>query len=491
MGPRHNCGIALISSPRQVPLYDMYKMLHFQQHRGQVSSGYTRMDQKCNYILKTNKEIGLVDKLFANKGLESGTTLIGHVRYSTTGDDLLDLAQPFERPHGRLRKWFAACFNGNITNFMDLEKRLRENEYHVINRSDNEVLMHCISRELRNDIGLDEMFSNLSQTLDGAYNIAFVDATGRAAVARDPYGFHPVVWGEKDGTVYAASESCALAACDVFDFQDLPPGHVLLVKDGEAEVKKFAESPRMSLCSFEFVYFAHVSSVIEGISVYNVRRRSGENLARLEFLKPDENTIIVPIPDSGITACDGMAYALGAPRYEGVVKNRYASRTFIETLDRWEKVRLKLIPIKEILKGKRVIGVDDSVVRGLTSRYAARVVLDIGGAEEFHMRSSFPPVRYPCVYGIDFSTVAELLAGPYGEYAELPQGIVDKLAEKIRADSLIYPSVDGLVESIGLPREKLCLACVNGHYPTNHGAELYNRALENYKNGNSKRPHEC
>jgi len=510
MGAYHQCGIAAVSSKEQDDLkqsvvYLLYKLLLSMQNRGQLSAGITTYNAKREQLLDTHKDIGLVNDVFrTNHKIKRmnimknymGTEGIGHVRYATCGADDVGLAQPFERHHGRLWKWFSFCFNGNIANVQELKDTLLQKEgYHIVRDSDTEVLMHYLARQLRGPKVPDlvEVFGKLSAMLDGCYNIAFIDAAGRIVVLRDPMGIRPIAYGRNNGSVIAASETNALASCGVYEPKFLQPGEMLLIKDGQYEVKQYAKSPRKAHCMFEWVYFANVASIIDGVSVYKVRKNLGIHLAKVEPLEIDKDTIIVPVPETSKTVTDSMAFELGTSTQDGLIRNRFLGRTFIEGKDRADRVRNKFTVLSEIMEGKKVILVDDSIVRGTTSKMLIKYIKEVGRAKEVHMRISCPPIMAPCFYGIDMSTISELFAPNFNSVIdeELPQKVLDKMAKDIGADSLIYQKHSALVDAIGFPKKDLCMACLNGEYPTKSGKKLYCQALENWKAGKKGRTYEC
>jgi len=509
-GLHDNCGIAAVSAKEQSELkesvvYSLYKLLLSMQNRGQLSAGITTFNPIRAELLDTHKDLGLVNDVFRinnkTKSMKimtryAGSKGIGHVRYATCGSDDISLAQPFERHHGRLWKWFSFCFNGNLANFSELKNELLNKDgYHIVHNSDTEVMMHYIARSVRDPIKPDlvNVFSKLSKKFDGSYNIAFIDATGRLVVIRDPLGIRPISYGRNNGNVFAASETNALSTCGVYNPIAIKPGQMMIVENGEPIIKTYAKSKRRAHCMFEWVYFSNVSSIIDDISVYKVRKNLGKHLAKNEPLKMTDNTIIVPVPETSKAVCDSMAYELGTSVQEGLLRNRYLGRTFIESKDRADMVRNKFTVQREILEGKRVILVDDSIVRGTTSKMIIRFIKEVGKAKEVHMRVSCPPIMGPCFYGIDMSTIGELFAPnnhPDIINEELPQETLDKMAKEIGADSLIYQKQSALVDSIGLPKNDLCLACLNGEYPTKCGKELYCQARKNFEKGIKKRTYE-
>jgi amidophosphoribosyltransferase len=489
-------------------LFSLYKLLLNLQNRGQLSAGITTFNKDRAQLLNTYSDLGPVNEVFktANKIRSanifkrySGNKGIGHVRYATSGADYKDYAQPFERYHGRKWKWFSFCFNGNLVNYVELKKVLLEKrDYHITTNTDTEIIMHYLARELKGSFkpNLVNVFSNIAKIFDGAYNIAFINSYGDIAVVRDPYGFRPLCYGENDGVFLAASESNALINCGINKYKSLEPGKMILIKKGDVKVHRYTNSKRKAFCMFEWVYFANVSSVLNGKSVYITRTHLGKELAKIETENIGEEHIIVPVPDTAKAAGDAMGYELGIPSKEGLMRNRYVGRVFIEGSRREDRVQNKYTALKEILKGKKVILVDDSIVRGTTTRQIVRYIKEVGKAKEVHVRVSCPPIIGPCFYGIDMSTVSELLVPNYQKDPasnELSEKTCNKIAKDFGADSLIYQTIPGLIKSIGLPKNNLCLACLNGDYPTPCGKKLYKTAVEKFKKGikEDKRLYEC
>ena len=488
-------------------LFYIYKMLLNLQNRGQLSAGVTTYNKNRAELLSTYKGLGSVNEVFKTSSREaslkifenySGNKGIGHVRYATCGVEDANYAQPFERQHGRKWKWFSFCFNGNLANFVELKKNLMDKvDYHIIRNTDTEIIMHYLSRELKGSTKpkMEDIFSNISKKFDGAYNIAFINSYGDIAVVRDPIGFRPLCYGGNGEMFLAASESNAIANCGAHKIKSLEPGKMLLIQNGNIEVKQYTKSKKKAYCMFEWVYFSNVSSLINDRSVYVTRTNLGKEMAKLETEKISEEHIVVPVPDTAKAAGDAMAYELGAPTKEGLIRNRYVGRTFIEGTGRDNLVENKYTALGSILKGKKVILVDDSIVRGSTSRQIVRYIKEVGKAKEVHLRVSCPPIMGPCFYGIDMSTVGELLAPRYEQEPKdaLSEKACEKIKEDLGADSLIYQTIPGLVKAIGLPKNELCMACLNGEYPTPCGKKLYKEALGRFKKGikETKRSYEC
>ncbi len=482
-------------------LFYLYKLMLNLQNRGQLSAGITTFNPDRPQMLDTYRGLGHVNEVFKTSNREksfnifkryAGTKGIGHVRYATSGSEDVGVAQPFERHHGRKWKWFSFGFNGNLANFAELKKAIltKKIDYHMTYDNDTEIIMHYLARELKGDTrpNLVKVFSNLAKKFDGCYNITFINAEGEIVVVRDPYGFRPLVYGFSDDkkVFLAASESAALINCGIKDINSLQPGHMIYIKNGKIEIKKYADVKGISHCMFEWVYFSNVSSVLDSKSVYNTRTNLGKELAKLETQKIDDSFIVVPVPDTAKAAGDAYAYELGIPSKEGIIRNRYVGRTFIEGSLRHDKVQNKYTALRNVLEGKKVLLVDDSIVRGNTTKQLVRYLKEEGGAKEVHLRITCPPIRGPCFYGIDMSTVSELLVPRYEKkpvIGNISKEVCNKIAKDVGADSLIYQTVEGLVRSIGLPENNLCTACITGQYPTLWGKKLFKKAWEYHKKG--------
>ena len=505
------CGIAAVyikenGETANKALFYLYKLMLNLQNRGQLSAGITTYNADRKQLLDTYTDLGPVNEVFrtSNKAKSmnifkryAGNKGIGHVRYATSGSEDKSSAQPFERHHGRKWKWFSFCFNGNLANFMELRKDLMKKEdYHMVYNNDTEIIMHHLSKELdaNKKPNLVKVFSNLAKKFDGMYNIAFINGDGDIVVARDPYGFRPLVYGFNEGTFMAASESNALINCGIKNFKPLEPGHLICIKNGDVRIEKFADSKRRAHCMFEWVYFSNVSSVNDGKSVYLSRTQLGKKLAKLETEKITKDHIVVPVPDTAKAAGDAFAYELGIPSKEGLIRNRYVGRTFIEGSNRDDRVQNKYTILGDVVKGKKVFLIDDSIVRGSTTGQIVRYLKKEGGAKEVHVRVSCPPIRGPCFYGIDMSTVSELLVPKFEKKphsGEISKETCKKIAKEMGADSLIYQTIEGLIKAIGFPKNELCAACITGEYPTLWGKKLIKKAWYNYKRGIKERTYSC
>jgi len=517
------------------------RMLLDIQNRGQLSAGMATYNPQRHQLIDTYRELGSVSEAFrlSHQGKAeslmreyAGMAAIGHVRYATCGAEDCSYAQPFERHHLQKRKWFSFAFNGQLANYTELrDKLLAEDDHHLTRTTDTEIIMHEISRELAGDrqLPLIEVMRNLARRFDGAYCLVFLNAKGDMLVARDPLGIKPLCYAMDGALFAAASESVALLNLGFpsSDIRSLAPGEAMTITDGELRIERFSETPERAHCFFEWIYFANVASTLDERSVYLSRKALGEELARMEQLSTsadtspaatrtasensftgnsfigEPETVVVPVPDTSKAAADAMAYRLGVPSVEGLIRNRYTGRTFIESgSNRASKAALKYTPLPEVLAGKRVLLVEDSIVRSTTMRVLIRKIRQIGRAREIHVRVACPPIVAPCFYGIDMSTIGELFAPPFlsnepmadtQERPEADEGTFRAMAAEIGADSVRYLPVSSIARAIGKPADRLCRACITGNYPTRCGQQLYEIALENYRakrDGGGKRTYE-
>lgn len=502
----HECGIAAVYhlplrgtsdlAPKQGPAQSsrlIPRLLLDIQNRGQLAAGMTTFNPDRNQLIDTHKDVGTVSEVFRlNHQLKfeslmreyAGPAAIGHVRYATCGKDDRSYAQPFERHHIEKSKWFSFAFNGQLANYPELrDEILSKNDFHLARETDTEILMHLICHELSQGQGADllELISSLATRLDGAYNIVFLNALGEMLVARDPLGVRPLCYAVEGPMFAAASESVALANMGFreSDIHSLQPGQAVIIQNGEVEVKQFAVSKRKAHCFFEWIYFANVASTLDERSVYMVRKRLGEELAAQEKVVMDDDTIVVPVPDTAKAAADSMAYQLNIPSLEGLIRNRYVGRTFIEGSNRADKARTKYTPLREVLENKRVLLVEDTIVRSTTMKTLISQLRERGRAREVHVRVACPPIIAPCFYGIDMSTVKELFATQFLTSPHLTPEIEARMAEKLGADSLRYLPVEAIARCVDMPSSDLCQACIEGVYPTPAGRKLYQLALGN------------
>ena len=511
----HECGVAAIyhlsgrgrspmcteHGPRQISRL-LPRMLLDIQNRGQLAAGMSTYDPDRASLLVTHRDVGTVSEVFRlNHRAKSeammrhlaGRAAIGHCRYATCGQDDRSYAQPFERTHIHKRKWFSLCFNGQLSNYGLLkEKLLADGDHHLSLDTDTEILLHEFARVLSESprrMAWIDVVRQASTLFDGAYSIAVLTAEGELLVARDPLGIKPMCYVHEGPLFAAASESVALLNLGFEDEQirSLPPGHAIIIdpRDG-FRMERFAEARDPAHCFFEWIYFANVASTLDDRSVYLSRTRLGEELAAAErdfgrVPLDDPDTIIVPVPDTSKAAADAMAYRLAIPCREGLIRNRYAGRTFIEGgRARKAKASTKYTPLREVLQDKRVILVEDSIVRSTTMNVLLDRLRDVGGAREIHVRVACPPIIAPCFYGIDMSTVDQLIAPKYFSVdGQLTDDAQQKMADDLGADSLRYLPVEAIARAIDLPAAHLCQACVTGRYPTPCGQHLYQIALDN------------
>jgi amidophosphoribosyltransferase len=512
---RDECGLAAVylKKPKMFPTGGaaaiLYQMLLQQQNRGQLSAGITTYNPLRSQLLRTYKKIGLVNEVFRSnhearhKSImkqHAGISGIGHTRYATFGANDVNYAQPFERKEARKWKWFSFGFNGNIANYFELRNELQEKNFHFELESDTEVVMHYLAYGLQGQAkpSIPSIFEHLGKRFDGAYNIVFQNADGDIVAARDPRGIKPLCYGENDELIAIASESAALTNIGIDTVHPVKPGSLIHISQtGEIAKHQFAPAQNPAHCMFEWVYFANVASVLDDKSVYRVRYRLGKELAKRETENITADHIVVPVPDTAKAAADAYAFELGVKVKEGLLRNRHLGRTFIEGTNRMAKARAKYSLNYEVLDGKKVLLVEDSVVRGTTTKSLIQYIKEKANAEEVHVRVSCPPIMFPCFYGIDMSTVTELIAARQSE--QLRPGVYEpsektlhNIAQEIGADSIIYQSVEGLEKSIGFGSEqsKICTGCLTGKYATAKGNELVQKSIENAQKGILARTYE-
>jgi amidophosphoribosyltransferase len=431
---------------------EIYYGLYALQHRGQESAGISAHNGE---EMRTYRGMGLVCDVFNNGNIHGldGNVGIGHVRYSTTGESQIQNSQPF------ISKFdmgtIAIAHNGDIINSMELRRELEKEGREFLSSTDSEVVCHLLTREYSKTQDMVESIKRVSKKLIGSYSLVML-VNDDLMVVRDPVGIKPLALGQSDGTTIVASETVAFDVVGAEYVRDVEPGEILLIND-KIKSFKIPEKPGTprAHCMFEYVYFARPDSILDGRIVYNVRKKIGEKLCK-EY--PVDADVVMPVPDSAITAAIGYSRASGILYGEGLIKNRYIGRTFIMPTQegRETSVKLKMNPIKSELEGKSIVLVDDSIVRGTTSKALVNVLRE-AGVKEIHLRIGSPPIISPCYYGIAMATHKELIAS-------------DKEVEKIRqtlgVDSLGYLSIDSLVECIGIKRDELCLGCLTGEYPT-------------------------
>ena len=423
-----------------------YLGLHALQHRGQEAAGICTSDGGKVYV---QRGLGLVQDVFNAKVLEKlpGHRAIGHVRYSTAGDSHLKNAQPIavDYAHGSI----AVAHNGNLTNAEELRRRLESEGSIFATTSDTEVLVHLIARS-KKQTTVDRIVDALSQ-VEGAYSMVFLTNDVLVA-ARDPNGFRPLCLGMLKDAHLLASEPPAFELIGGTYLRDVEPGEVVVIDESGLRSLKPFDARDSKFCIFEYIYFARPDAKLGGVSVYEARKRLGAQLAKEA---PVEADVVIPVPDSGVAAALGFANAMHLPFELGLIRSHYVGRTFIEPQQsiRHFGVRLKLHPVREVLQGKSVAVLDDSIVRGTTSRKIVKMIRE-AGAREVHLRISSPPTRWPCFYGIDTPSRRELIASSHTP---------EEIARYVEADSLGYLSMEGLHEAIG--GDGYCDACFSGAYP--------------------------
>ena len=446
---KEECGIIGIYDPEEAK--DISRLAYFGlialQHRGQESAGIAVSNGKMHYY----KEMGLVQEVFTDQILDrlTGKVAIGHVRYSTTGESYVANAQPLvvQYKGGSI----ALAHNGNLINAAALRDELEDKGSIFQTSIDSEVIANLIARNYK--LGFKEAIIHSVRRIKGAFALTIV-CEDKLIGVRDANGLRPLCLGRLGEGYVLASESCALDVTGAEFIRDIEPGEMVVIDDSGVESYRFSHQIDKALCSFEFVYFARPDSNLDGVSVYNSRRNAGRRLAQEH---PAEADMVIAVPDSGTVAAIGYAEASGIPFGEGLVKNRYVGRTFIKPDQKTRElaVRLKLNPLRHNLKGKRIVLIDDSIVRGTTSKRIV-AMLKTAGAEEVHVRVSSPPVKHSCFFGIDTPERKKLVGAQYS---------VEEIRKMIGADSLGYLSVEGLLESIGMAPGSLCKACFDGDYP--------------------------
>ncbi|ADG13026.1 amidophosphoribosyltransferase [Methanocaldococcus infernus] len=457
------CGIfGIFSLSGEQVAKKIYYGLFSLQHRGQEGAGIAVSDFQNIYHYKN---IGLVTEVFNDEILQNliGFLGIGHVRYSTTGGKAVENCQPFvvRSSFGNI----AIAHNGDLLNSEELRIELEKRGHIFTSSTDSEVIAQLLVRELLKTKDVIEAIKKTLKRLVGAYSLLIM-INDRIFAIRDPWGFKPLCLGRDEDNIYVSSEDCALSTLNANFVRDVEPGEIVEISKDGIEVYKIENDEeyfiniegekvyrKAATCMFEYVYFARPDSTIDGISVYKVRKNIGRELAKEH---PVDADLVSPIPDSGNTFALGYSESSKIPYCEGLMKNKYVGRTFIlpSQTERELAVRLKLSPIKAVLEGKRVVLVDDSIVRGTTSRRIVEMVRK-AGAKEVHLRIGCPKIISPCYYGIDMPTKRELIASNKD---------IEKIRKEIGADSLGYISLEGLIKAIG--RKDLCLACLTGKYPT-------------------------
>lgn len=445
--PRDACGVCGIfghTEAARLAYFGLYAL----QHRGQESAGIISSDGSR---ISLHKNMGLVSEVFTEENLSTlhGHIAVGHVRYSTTGSSSIINTQPFVVTHqGRT---MAVAHNGNLVNTRQLRQELEAGGSILQSSMDSEIVLHLLARYA--DMKLEDAIGKTFSMIKGAYSLLLMTNDKLVAV-RDPSGFRPLCLGKVNGSYVVASETCALDLIEAEYIRDIEPGEVLVISsDGLISLHPWPRQ-KHSFCIFEQVYFARPDSDIFGSNVYAARKKMGEILARECPLDAD---MVMPFPDSGNYAAIGYSQASGIPLEMGMIRNHYVGRTFIQPTQSMRDftVRVKLNPVRTFLKGKRVVIIEDSIIRGTTGRSRVQSLRE-AGVKEVHLLVSCPPTRHPCFYGIDFPSNTELIAAKKS---------IAAIRDFLNLDSLYYLSLEGMVDAAGCPRENYCLACYNGDYP--------------------------
>jgi amidophosphoribosyltransferase len=446
--PKHYCGVfGIYGHPNAAEL--TYYGLYALQHRGQESAGIVTSDGRQ---FREHKGMGLVSQIFNGPVLHDlvGKMAVGHTRYSTTGSSNIRNAQPLTG--NCMRGQIAVAHNGNLTNAAALRDELESRGVMFQTTVDSEVILNLLAQPATN--GTDNHLVSVVRRIEGAFSLVVMTENELIGV-RDPHGFRPLCIGRVDDAWVLSSETCALDLIHAKFIRDVEPGEIVIInRDGLHSIQAYPEQQRRAFCMFEYVYFARPDSTIAGRNVYKVRVEMGRQLAREH---PVDADLVIPVPDSGVYASLGYAEESGIHYEMAFIRNHYVGRSFLQPsqLIRDFNVRVKLNLIEELVAGKRVIIVDDSIVRGTTCKARVKTLKD-AGAKEVHVRVSCPPHMHSCVYGIDFPDRNKLMAANHS---------VEAICAYLNADSLHYLSPEGMVKATGLPKESFCLACWDGNYP--------------------------
>ena len=451
MSLREECGVFGAMGKEAFDIaHTVYYGLYALQHRGQESCGIVVNDDG---VFFSHKDLGLLSEVFDEERLgkfPQGSMAVGHVRYGTTGGNNRNNCQPIEVNHQKGK--LALAHNGNLSNAVPLRDALELSGAIFHSTSDTEIIAYMITKERLSAPSIEEAVSRAVEKLDGAFSLVLMSAQKMICV-RDPYGFRPLCYGQTaDGTYIVASESCAITAVGGKVLRDVEPGEMLVfTKEGVVSRKEHCGKKAKKLCIFEYIYFARPDSVIDGVSVHEARVKAGEILANAH---PAGADLVIGVPDSGLDAALGFSRASGIPYGIGLIKNKYIGRTFIAPDNRLDKVKIKLSAIESVVKGKRIVLIDDSIVRGTTSGRIVKLLRE-AGAKEVHMRISSPKFLHPCYYGTDIDSEENLIAAKMGS---------EEICQYIGADSLGYLPVEELHRLIG--NDGYCSACFDGNYPT-------------------------
>jgi amidophosphoribosyltransferase len=461
--PRESCGLFGIHQHKDAANL-CYFGLYALQHRGQESCGIAVVNDGR---ISEHKGMGLVADVFDRRNLDLlvGESAVGHVRYSTTGSSILANAQPFLVNHRK--RAYAVAHNGNIVNAYELKQELEEAGSIFQTTMDSEIFLHLFIKNL--DHGFEKALVESVGRLKGAFSFVMLTNSGEIVGIKDPNGFRPLCLGKLNGNYVLASETCALDLVEAEFVRELDPGEIVIISENGVKSIRTTDSHKKSFCIFEYIYFARPDSTFFGQNVYLTRKAHGRRLAREAPVSAD---FVMPFPDSGSYAAIGYSEESKIPFEMAMIRNHYVGRTFIQPSQTMRDfgVRIKLNPVRELLKGKDIIIIEDSIIRGTTVKTRVKALRELG-VGKVHMRVSGPPHRFPCHYGIDFSTKGELIAARMS---------VDELRDHLGLDSLHYLSISGLLESTGMenPGDNLCKACFDGCYPVEFDDDLAKDCLE-------------
>ncbi len=452
---KESCGLIGVYNHKEAARL-AYFGLYALQHRGQEGAGIVTWDGKK---LREERGMGLVPEVFNERHLSrelKGNIAIGHVRYSTTGAPVIRNVQPFITYFKGIH--MAIGHNGNLVNTVEIRKELENKGAIFQTTMDSEIFVHLISHE-SNKKDIEEAIISACAKVKGAYSLVML-VNNKLIALRDPHGFRPLVLGKLDSSYVLSSETCALDLMEAEYLREIKPGEMVVIEDGKLTSHFLTKTPpKRRACIFELIYFARPDSTVFGKNVYITRKKMGMELAKEALVDAD---FCMPFPDSGVYAAVGYSHASSIPYENAMIRNHYVGRTFIQPSQDMRDfgVRMKLNPVKEIIAGKRIVIIEDSIVRGTTIRTRIKKLRELG-ARELHMRVSCPPIRFPCYYGIDFSSKGELIAGNLS---------VKDIEKFIGLDSLHYLSIDGLKRAAG-ENDNFCFACFNGDYPILPGKE--------------------
>lgn len=465
MSIHEECGVFGIISPKSENLaHTVYYGLFALQHRGQEGCGIVVND---NGVFHSHKDLGLVEEVFSRETLANfphGTMAVGHARYGTTGGNERINCQPIEVNH--LKGNLAVAHNGNLTNSFELKKQLELTGAIFHTTSDTETIAYIITKERLTEDTIVGAVSKAMDKLEGSYSLVLMNKDKLIAV-RDPFGFRPLCYGQMaDGAYVVASESCALESVGATFVRDLLPGEIIQFdKDGLTSYKDHCGKQKRAICIFEYIYFSRPDSIIDGVSVHEARIKAGKILAQTH---PVDADVVIGVPDSGLDAAVGYSIESGLPYEIGLIKNKYIGRTFIAPTqnERTDLVKIKLNAIKSVINGKRIVLIDDSMVRGTTSQRLVKLLKE-AGAKEIHMRITAPPFLYPCYYGTDIDSQENLIACHHS---------IEEIAKIIGVTSLAFLPLDKL--NLLIDSDNFCAACFDGKYFTNITPNVQKNCLE-------------